>query len=677
MAEWSKAPDLSDNTLRVLDKFAAEESSIELVSGRHRRESAVWGEPAPDYSGVVLDGMTRYVHALLFVDSKITRHYNFDMPNIKKEVLKMIKEANDYFYQINLRVIVVDVLQTQRSDLSLYSFEDYRNTRMDRLPRHDFAALISYRYAGGLAFVGGMCTAKAVMLCGVEHNLSVGNNGKQSRAKLTETVQRVEQNRKFYPHHPTAMGSIFFHEVAHLIGVPHRNANETIDVPNCHCNQMHPNEKPSGPAGCLKIPGYDHDCTLQQMANLLYKNRCLRSRKSSIFDQILVEKSLPICGNGVKEQDEECDCGIERYCFNLNCRSETCTQIVKTWQMYLGLIVISALLFTTITVYIYYRFIQSCSTSIPSMHLPKRSCPKFVSELPHSKYIRCLRKLLPCCSHRNYPNYTNSMRRAGNSLSSSHLIAQKSKLDANSIVVLIDPCDSERLVRKPTFSRPKNPPPPPPIGKLKSAPATPTTESAKVEATSKSNDTRLTKKPPPPPLPSKPPKSLSSIIADANPDQDVYEVPNSVRMRTSLSNEPLELSSIRHTQVSTTNYDSISRKFDDFDEESDGDYDDRAEADQTNAIQYTKILSRNERLNPNSDQQHQTQQERTGANVSQEPAREFARVKREESFSSNDSSELRQCVSDDTGSTGLSEEDDRPNSISQVVKRFNQTNSNA
>lgn len=42
--------------------------------------------------------------------------------------------------------------------------------RKSILPPHDFAALISYRYAGGLAFVGGMCTSKAVMLCGVSFN---------------------------------------------------------------------------------------------------------------------------------------------------------------------------------------------------------------------------------------------------------------------------------------------------------------------------------------------------------------------------------------------------------------------------------------------------------------------------------------------------------------------------
>lgn len=49
----------------------------------------------------------------------------------------------------------------------LQSGLDQHCLRMNRLPRHDFAALISYRYAGGLAFVSGMCTSKAVMLCGV------------------------------------------------------------------------------------------------------------------------------------------------------------------------------------------------------------------------------------------------------------------------------------------------------------------------------------------------------------------------------------------------------------------------------------------------------------------------------------------------------------------------------
>lgn len=38
---------------------------------------------------------------------------------------------------------------------------------MNQLPYHNFAVLVSFRYAGGLAFVSGMCSPKSVMLAGV------------------------------------------------------------------------------------------------------------------------------------------------------------------------------------------------------------------------------------------------------------------------------------------------------------------------------------------------------------------------------------------------------------------------------------------------------------------------------------------------------------------------------
>ncbi|CAK5076671.1 unnamed protein product [Meloidogyne enterolobii] len=269
---------------------------------RWRRAPAVWGDPAPDYSLAALDPhINIYLYALIFVDLKT------------------------YFYQINLRLIVVDVLETFRDDLSLYTFELYRNSRMAQLPFHDFAVLISYRYAGGLAFVGGMCNSKSVMLAG------------------------------FYPHNPEAMASIFFHEVAHLIGVPHRPENETLNVPNCACNNLNNPEKHrlqnkrenkegekklesnamldrriSG-AGCLKIPGFDQDCTLQLMVNMALRTRCLlREPKAEAHTS-----SLPICGNGVYEEGEQCDCGLADKCNEWNCVPEKCIRRWPVWAVWL------------------------------------------------------------------------------------------------------------------------------------------------------------------------------------------------------------------------------------------------------------------------------------------------------------------------------------------------------
>ena len=42
-----------------------------------RAEPAVWGDPAPDYSAVVLDGSTTYLYTLIFVDSKIVSFLSY------------------------------------------------------------------------------------------------------------------------------------------------------------------------------------------------------------------------------------------------------------------------------------------------------------------------------------------------------------------------------------------------------------------------------------------------------------------------------------------------------------------------------------------------------------------------------------------------------------------------
>ncbi len=45
------------------------------------------------------------------------------------------------------------------------------------------------------------------------------------------------------------MAGIFFHEVAHLIGVAHMNANDTLTIDNCDCSEDERNT-----TNCLRIP---------------------------------------------------------------------------------------------------------------------------------------------------------------------------------------------------------------------------------------------------------------------------------------------------------------------------------------------------------------------------------------------------------------------------------------
>lgn len=52
------------------------------------------GAPIPNYSNIVLTGPTIYLYTILFIDLKTAEHYNNDMDQVAREVVKLVRESN-------------------------------------------------------------------------------------------------------------------------------------------------------------------------------------------------------------------------------------------------------------------------------------------------------------------------------------------------------------------------------------------------------------------------------------------------------------------------------------------------------------------------------------------------------------------------------------------------------
>ncbi|XP_048822866.1 disintegrin and metalloproteinase domain-containing protein 20-like [Lagopus muta] len=106
------------------------------------------------------------------------------------------------------------------------------------------------------------------------------------------------------------------HMIGHSLGFSHDNGKQ-LQHKSCDCNCTHRGcIMGSRPGSCLAFS----DCTLKE-----YYEQVIRKNKPCLLNIPPLKPSLSeLCGNGVLERGEQCDCGKDKACLKERCCSSNC-----------------------------------------------------------------------------------------------------------------------------------------------------------------------------------------------------------------------------------------------------------------------------------------------------------------------------------------------------------------
>ncbi|XP_062860045.1 disintegrin and metalloproteinase domain-containing protein 9 [Trichomycterus rosablanca] len=238
---------------------------------------------------------TRYVELVLVVDNQRFVYKKRNVTAVKEEMVQLTNLLDSYYQQLNVRVVLlgVEIFETANpfnvdgtAQAVLQSFVKWRKSNLLPRIRNDMSQLVVGRLTPydnmylGMAYVGTVCSAS--------------NSG---------GINVFSDNRLAY------FSVVVAHEMGHNLGMNH-------DGTNCTCG--------GGP--CImrdSVSGSTRfsQCSENSLEALLLKGGGVCLRNLPPQDSII---SLPRCGNGLLETDEECDCGSPENCTNKCCDAATC-----------------------------------------------------------------------------------------------------------------------------------------------------------------------------------------------------------------------------------------------------------------------------------------------------------------------------------------------------------------
>ncbi|XP_041283549.1 disintegrin and metalloproteinase domain-containing protein 33 [Onychostruthus taczanowskii] len=241
----------------------------------------------------------KYMELFIVADHTLYRNQNLNLGHTKQRIVEIANYVDKFYRLLNIKVALIGLeVWTERDQCSvssdanatLWAFLQWKKSLRAR-KKHDNAQLLTGKTFGGttigMAPLEGMCSAD--------------NSGGVS-------VDHAEQ--------PIGAAATMAHEIGHNFGMVH-------DAQGC-CVEATPEQ-----GGCVMAAATGHpfprvfsSCSRRQLENYFQKGggMCLFNLPDT-KDLVVARK----CGNGFREEGEDCDCGEVEECTNPCCNAHNCT----------------------------------------------------------------------------------------------------------------------------------------------------------------------------------------------------------------------------------------------------------------------------------------------------------------------------------------------------------------